>query len=105
MNEDLPPISEKEMRKLMSKALIKHTDMPQEMATETLEVITMAVDKFLNNKNYEAASLLIKNTLDKKFGLTWHCAVGEGFGFDVTCQNRYLIYVFYGNVGVVCYKC
>lgn len=29
--------------------------MPQEMATETLEVITMAVDKFLNNKNYEVS--------------------------------------------------
>ena len=53
----------------------------------------------------QAASLLIKNTLDKKLGLTWHCAVGEGFGFDVTCQNRYLIYVFYGNTGILCYKC
>ena len=79
--------------------------MPQEMATETLEVITMAVDKFQTAKNYEAAALLIKNTLDKRFGLTWHCSVGEGFGFDITCQNRYLIYVFYGSVGVLCYKC
>ncbi|GMI27123.1 hypothetical protein TeGR_g8037 [Tetraparma gracilis] len=75
MSEDAPKPTEKEMQKLMSRPLIK------------------------------AAALLIKNTLDKRFGLTWHAAVGEGFGFDITCQNRYLIYVFYGSVGVLCYKC
>ena len=32
---------------------MQHTDMPQEMANETLEVITMAVDKFQTSKNYE----------------------------------------------------
>ena len=79
--------------------------MPTEMGSETLEVITMSIDKFQSTKNYEAAALLIKNTLDKKFGLTWHCAIGEGFGFDITCQHRYLIYVFYSGTGVLCYKC
>ena len=85
--------------------MIKHTDMANEMQQEAIKVITMAMDKFNVSKNYEAAAVLIKNTLDKKFGLTWHVGIGEGFGFDITCQHRFMMYVFYGSVGVVCYKC
>ena len=53
----------------------------------------------------QAAATLIKNSFDKKFGAYWHCAIGEGFGFDVTYQQKHMIYVFYGQIGVVCYKC
>ena len=28
-----------------------------------------------------------------------------GFGFDVTYQSKNMIYVYYGNVGILCYKC
>ena len=79
--------------------------MANEMQQGCIEVITMSLDKYFANANYEAAAVMIKNQLDKKFGLTWHCAIGEGFGFDVTTQHRYLMYVFYGKVGVCCYKC
>ena len=47
---------------------------------------------------------MIKNTMDKKFGSTWHCIIGEGFGFDVTCQRKYLLHIYYGCTGVLCYK-
>ena len=60
--------------------------MSMEMATESMEVITMAVDKFQNSKSLESAAQLIKTTMDKKFGASWHCAIGEGFGFDITYQ-------------------
>ena len=53
----------------------------------------------------QGAAQLIKNTMDKKFGATWHCVIGEGFGFDVTCQRKFLLHVFYGHAGVLCYKC
>ena len=53
----------------------------------------------------QAAAKLIKDTMDKKFGAMWHCAIGEGFGFDITYQQRNMIYVYYGTVGVLCYKC
>ena len=56
--------------------------MPTEMGNEAVEVCTMALDKFQASRDYEAASILIKNTLDKKFGQSWQIAVGEGFGFD-----------------------
>ena len=78
--------------------------MAPEMFAEAVELITMAVDKHVTSKNYEAAAALIKNTFDKKFGTHWHCVIGEGFGFQVTYQQRHLVYVFYGQLGVLVYK-
>ena len=48
---------------------------------------------------------MIKDTMDKKCGSTWHCAIGEGFGFDVTYQQRNMIFIYYGPVGILLYKC
>jgi hypothetical protein len=79
--------------------------MTMEMANETMEIVTMGVDKFQAAKNYEASCQLIKTTMDKKFGASWHCIIGEGFGFDITYQSKNMVYVFYGNIGVLCYKC
>mmetsp|Transcript_21656 Transcript_21656/g.32324 ORF Transcript_21656/g.32324 Transcript_21656/m.32324 type:complete len:109 (+) Transcript_21656:69-395(+) len=98
-------LSDADLKKLMSKPLIKHSDMPSEMGNETVEILTMAMDKFLATKNYEAASQFIKTTLDKKFGATWQCVIGEGFGFEITCQKKFLLYVYYGPTGILCYKC
>eukprot|EP00592_Proboscia_alata_P018271 CAMPEP_0194406782 /NCGR_PEP_ID=MMETSP0176-20130528/4882_1 /TAXON_ID=216777 /ORGANISM="Proboscia alata, Strain PI-D3" /LENGTH=77 /DNA_ID=CAMNT_0039206101 /DNA_START=8 /DNA_END=238 /DNA_ORIENTATION=+ len=64
-------INDEQSRKIMSKALVKYSDMPTEMGQESVEIVTMALDKYQNNKNYEAAAQLIKNTMDKKFGPTW----------------------------------
>ena len=79
--------------------------MTMEMATESMEIITMSVDKFQNTKNYESAAQLIKTTMDKKFGASWHVAIGEGFGFVITYQSKNMVYVYYGQIGVLCYKC
>ncbi len=79
--------------------------MSAEMAAESMEIITMAVDKHQTTKNYEAAAQLIKSTMDKKFGAAWHCAIGEGFGFDITYQAKHMVYVYYGQIGILAYKC
>lgn len=43
--------------------------------------------------------------MDKKFGSAWHVAVGEGFGFEVTHDQRNMLYMFFGgNVGVLIWK-
>jgi len=98
-------LNDADYRKLIQKALTKSVDMSQEMANETLEVITMSVDKHQATKNYEAAAQLIKITLDKKFGAAWHVCIGEGFGFDITYQAKNMVYVYYGSIGIVAYKC
>ncbi|KAJ8600779.1 hypothetical protein CTAYLR_006092 [Chrysophaeum taylorii] len=100
---DLP---EAELRKIMAKPVVHACDLvPQEMSTDTTEIITMAVDKYVTNGNYEAMSKMIKETMDKKYGPQWHCAIGEGFGFDITYQQPNMIYVYYGKVGILLYKC
>ena len=50
------------------------------------------------------AAQLIKSTMDKKFGAAWHCAIGEGFGFEITYQAKNMIYVYYGTIGILAYK-
>eukprot|EP00979_Chaetoceros_neogracilis_P011312 scaffold2753_cov238-Chaetoceros_neogracile.AAC.1 len=97
-------INQDELKKLRTKPLVQYSDMPTEMGGEAVEIITMAVDKFQAKKNYEGAAQLIKNTMDKKFGSTWHCAIGEGFGFDVTCQRKFLLHIHYGVAAILCYK-
>lgn len=84
--------------------LTQYSDMPNEMGAEAVEVVTMALDKFVASRDWEQASVLIKNTLDKKFGPSWQCAVGEGFGFDIACQQKYLLHLYYGRVAILCYK-
>jgi dynein light chain 4 len=87
------------------KPIPKTVDMPPEMASESMEVIVMAIDKHQATKNYEAAAQLIKASLDKKFGSAWHCVIGEGFGFDITFQAKNMIYIYYGTIGILAYKC
>ncbi|KAJ1453923.1 dynein light chain type 1-domain-containing protein [Pelagophyceae sp. CCMP2097] len=99
-------LSEQEMNKLTAKAVVVGCDMvPAEMAGEVTEIVTMAVDKYVTVANYEAMSKMIKEALDKKYGPQWHCAIGEGFGFDVTYQQPNMIYLYYTKVGILLYKC
>jgi len=104
MPKSTEEIDIEEFEKSKKKPLVKYSDMPTEMGNEAVEVCTMALDKFNANRDYEGASVLIKNTLDKKFGASWQCAVGEGFGFDISCQQRYLLHVYYGKVSILEWK-
>lgn len=90
--------------RLIPSADTQHSDMPTEMGNEIVEICTAALDKFLLNRDYEGASTAIKNSLDKKFGPSWQCAIGEGFGFDISCQQNFLLHMYYGKVGILCYK-
>ena len=99
-------LSDAELRKIMAKPITVGCDMvPAEMSAEASEIVTMAVDKYASTSNYEAMSKLIKEAMDKKYGPQWHCAIGEGFGFDVTYQQPNMIYVYYGKIGILLYKC
>ena len=32
----------------------------------------------------QAASKFIKESMDRQFGPSWHCIIGEGFSFEIT---------------------
>ncbi|XP_019799084.1 dynein axonemal light chain 4 isoform X3 [Tursiops truncatus] len=59
--------------------------MPEEMRVETMELCVTACEKFSNNN--ESAAKMIKETMDKKFGSSWHVVIGEGFGFEITHES------------------
>lgn len=84
--------------------LIKESDMPEEMRIEVMEMCVTACEKFASNN--ESAARLIKESMDKKYGPTWHSIVGEGFGFVITYEVKSLLYLYFGgNVGVCVWKC
>lgn len=96
------------LKKMMQKATIKHSDMTEEMKGEVTDIISGSIDKHTapDGVNMEAASRLIKDTLDKQYGANWHCGMGQGFSFDVTAQNGTLLYVFYqGELAILVFKC
>ncbi|CAB3363120.1 dynein axonemal light chain 4 [Cloeon dipterum] len=87
-----------------SHPLVRHCDMPDEMKNETIELCVTACEK--HSSNNESAAKLIKETMDNKFGPSWHAVVGEGFGLEITHECRNLLYMFFaGNMAVCVWKC
>ena len=55
---------------------------------------------------FQAAAKMIKESLDKKFGSSWHAVVGEGYGFELTHEVKNLLYMYFGGTVAVCvWKC
>jgi len=93
-----------DFRRLHSYALIRQTDMPEEMRVEAMELCVTACEKFAANN--ENAAKMIKESMDKKFGSSWHAVVGEGYGFEVTHETKNLLYMFFGgNMAICVWKC
>eukprot|EP00112_Aurelia_sp_Birch-Aquarium-sp1_P015212 Seg3351.3 transcript_id=Seg3351.3/GoldUCD/mRNA.D3Y31 product="hypothetical protein" protein_id=Seg3351.3/GoldUCD/D3Y31 len=78
--------------------------MNEELRNEAIEFCVTACEKFSTNN--EAASKMIKESLDKKFGSSWHCVVGEGYGFEITHEVKNLLYLFFGGtLAITVWKC
>ena len=68
----------------------KKNNMNEELSQEASEVINAAIESNLKtneeNQTYcdiEKAVKIIKESMDKKFGPTWHCIIGEGMSSDI----------------------
>jgi dynein light chain 4 len=93
-----------ELKKAFSKNIIKSADMNHELQSEAIDLIVSAIDK--QRGNYEAAARSVKEQMDRKFGPSWHCIIGEGFGFQCTYQTKHMIFLYYqGNVAILLFKC
>ncbi|KYM85510.1 Dynein light chain 4, axonemal [Atta colombica] len=78
-------------------------DMSDEMKQEAMELCVTAAEKYADN--YESVSRMIKETMDKKFGASWHTVVGEGYGFEITYQLKHLLYMYCaGNLAICIWK-
>ncbi|KAG9338863.1 hypothetical protein JZ751_025303 [Albula glossodonta] len=137
---------EADYKRVHSFPLIRHTDMPEEMRVETMELCVTACEKFATNNEVRpgvclhacmhacvcmhmgfflffvkvsrfqihvysftkriSAAKMIKESMDKKFGSSWHVVIGEGFGFEITHEVKNLLYMFFGGSLAVCvWKC
>ncbi|KAL7639812.1 UNVERIFIED_CONTAM: hypothetical protein RMT77_009222 [Armadillidium vulgare] len=84
--------------------LLRHSDMSDEMTRDTMDIIVGACEKHPTNNENVARS--IKESMDKRYGATWHCVVGETFGFEVSYEVKHLLYMFYaGNLAIAIWKC
>ena len=82
--------------------------MSEEMQSEAKEAIITGVDKSTADTKIDmaAACKYVKETMDKKYGASWHCMMGKGFAYDITSNKENLLYGYYaGSLGVLLYKC
>lgn len=83
---------------------MQNSDMSEELKGEAVEIAVTACEKHAANN--EAAAKMIKETMDKKFGPSWHVVVGEGYGFELSYECRSLLYMFFGGtLAIVIWKC
>jgi dynein light chain LC8-type len=83
------------------KAVVKVSDMSEEMQLEAVNVSTQAIDKFSIEKDVAA---YIKKEFDRKHNPTWHCIVGRNFGSYVTHETKHFIYFYVGQMAVLLFK-
>ena len=48
---------------------------------------------------------LCQVTLDSELGCSWHCVVGETFGFSLDLEEGAMLYLFYGSLAILVWKC
>merc|ERR1711872_3750 len=84
-----------------SKAVIKNSDMGEEMQDYAVESATKALEKYTIEKDIAA---YLKKDFDHKYNPTWHCIVGRNFGSYVTHETRNFIYFYIGQVAILLFK-
>ena len=58
------------------KAIIKNSDMTEDMQQDAINVATKAIDSYNIEKDI---ACYIKKEFDRKHNPTWHCVVGRNF--------------------------
>ena len=54
----------------------------------------------------QQACKIVKDQMDRQYGHSFHCVMGEGFSFEVTRQANQSLYLYYsGKLAVLLFKC
>ena len=95
--------TEKEYKRQQNYALLRYSDMVEDMLQDAMELSVSGCEKF--PKNREAASKDIKDQMDIRYGRGWSVVVGEGFSFEVTYTINNILYMFFGDLGICVWRC
>ncbi|VDN96268.1 unnamed protein product [Rodentolepis nana] len=83
------------MKMEASKAVIKNSDMSEQMQQKAVDYAKQGMDQYGIEK--EVASH-VKKAFDREFGPTWHCVVGRNFGSYVTHEANCFIYFYLKSI-------
>jgi dynein light chain LC8-type len=83
------------------KAIVKNSDMTEDMQQDAINVATKAIDSYNIEKDI---ACYIKKEFDRKHNPTWHCIVGRNFGSYVTHETKHFIYFYLGQIAVLLFK-
>ncbi|TRY68382.1 hypothetical protein TCAL_12020 [Tigriopus californicus] len=84
--------------------ILRKTMMLKPQFREAKEVVIAALDASHAIEPLWIAER-IKRGLDNLFGASWHVVVGEEFTFDIDYDDNLVFHMFYGNVGILAWKC
>lgn len=101
MSEGIVDIATIDVRKMFSNPIVKQSDMHDEMKGDAMDCIQTAVD---TKPTPEAAAKVIKDFMDKKYGQSWHCIIGAGFGYEVTFQQKHLLLMYFNGLAILLFK-
>ena len=106
---ELPPLNVDDFNKWkQSQAIVKECDMEDTMQTEAKDHVMSGIEKCsgADGVDVQAAAKFIKENMDRQFGPSWHCIIGEGYSFEVTRQQNSTILLYYGgSLAVLLFKC
>ncbi|GLT75859.1 hypothetical protein SLA2020_475530 [Shorea laevis] len=68
---------------LEGKAVIRESDMPEEMQNHVTELAYQALDLY-EVSDCQSIAHYIKQKFDEAYGAAWHCVVGKDFGSCIT---------------------
>ena len=106
---ELPPFNQEDFDKWKDKNIVvKECDMEKEMRKETIEHIQTGMEKSISHGVIDSANAAkyIKEQMDRQFGPSWHCIIGEGYSFEVTRQSNATMLMYYaGKNSVLLFKC
>lgn len=83
------------------KCVIKNVDMKEEIQQDVVDCVAQAMEKFTVEKDIAAT---VKKEMDKKYPGSWHVIVGRNFGSYVTHETGYFMYLYMGQLAILCFK-
>ncbi|CAB3401101.1 unnamed protein product [Caenorhabditis bovis] len=82
-------------------AIVRSTDMPEELQKEAITVSLEAMDKYKLERDI---ATYIKEEFDKRHNPSWHCVVGRNFGSYVTHESNNFIYFYIKHIAIMLFK-
>jgi|TARA_B110000090_G_scaffold130655_1_gene144040 dynein light chain LC8-type len=81
----------------------EHTNDSENMRADARKAAQQAIEQVGNGELSDVARY-VKEFFDNKYGLTWHCVVGNDFRAFVTHESKTFIFFYLGKNAIMLYK-